>query len=646
MRSWAVPSRSVMPRLSRLVALALTILATAPAALAQPYWNVEGWGDDFFGQATAPAGLSGVTDVAAGEYHSLALLGDSTVVAWGSDEEGQATVPAGLSGVAAIAAGGNQSLALLGDSTVVAWGRQATAPAGLTGVVAISTGGSYSLALKDDGTVVEWGGSPRAPAGLSGVVAISVGGYHVLALKSDGTVVSWRTRNKSGFGDGTQVPAGLTGVVAVAAGGDFVDERSLALKDDGTVVEWGSLSGPSVPAGLSGVVAIAAGGDHGLAVKDDGTVVAWGTDFSGETVVPDGLTNVVAVAGGVEHSLALRGGPAPVASATLDGPEGWRMLASPEPTTVGALLGDLWTQGYTGSDNETGGCTVFTFDESAASFDAAWTCVSDAADALARGQGLMVYVFADDDMVTDGVQGGFPKTLTASASTGPRWDFGFDSTAFTDDDRPLTQKGWNLLGVPFGISFDWDGASRSGVTPTVYVFDPAFAGGAYRSYTSEGGVGNGDLANGLLPPFQGFLVKAYAPSPSLVMPLGGGGGEAQDIYGKHGSGEPPTPPATPLQSASVVTASGDTPDAVTALGTVAPNPTRGAATVAWALAEAGQARVSVVDLLGREVAAIAEGVHQAGAHRSDLPAGLAPGVYLVRLTAGAVAEVARFTVVR
>jgi hypothetical protein len=59
-----------------------------------------------------PAGLSGVTEVGAGDFHSLALKSDGTVVAWGDNSSGQATVPAGLSGVTQVAAGGYHSLAL------------------------------------------------------------------------------------------------------------------------------------------------------------------------------------------------------------------------------------------------------------------------------------------------------------------------------------------------------------------------------------------------------------------------------------------------------------------------------------------------------------------------------------------------------
>jgi hypothetical protein len=55
-----------------------------------------------------------VTAIAAGTNHSLALKSDGTVVAWGDNDSGQATVPAGLSGVVAIAAGYEHSLVGVG----------------------------------------------------------------------------------------------------------------------------------------------------------------------------------------------------------------------------------------------------------------------------------------------------------------------------------------------------------------------------------------------------------------------------------------------------------------------------------------------------------------------------------------------------
>lgn len=49
---------------------------------------------DWFGEASPPAGLSGVTAIAAGGLHSLALKSDGTVVAWGLDNYGQVSPPA------------------------------------------------------------------------------------------------------------------------------------------------------------------------------------------------------------------------------------------------------------------------------------------------------------------------------------------------------------------------------------------------------------------------------------------------------------------------------------------------------------------------------------------------------------------------
>ena len=116
------------------------------------------WGTNTNGQADVPAGLNGVTAIAAGEAHTVALKGDGTVMAWGLDDQGQATVPAGLSGVVAIAAGARHTVAMKNDGTIVAWGAdnlgQSTVPVGLplaaTGlprVTAIAAGGSQTVYL-------------------------------------------------------------------------------------------------------------------------------------------------------------------------------------------------------------------------------------------------------------------------------------------------------------------------------------------------------------------------------------------------------------------------------------------------------------------------------------------------------------------
>jgi hypothetical protein len=267
--------------------------------------TVVGWGGE--GLADIPADLNNVVAIAAGDFHSLALKQDGTVVAWGRSSLGRLDVSADLTNVVAIAAGFAHSLALKQDGTVVAWGDnfygQSTVPPGLTGVIAIASGNDHSLALKNDGTVVGWGsktsGQSTVPPGLTDVIAISAGNFQSLALKRDGTVVGWGN-NQSGQ---RNIPAGLSEVIAIAAGG----EHNLALKRDGTLVAWGSNSRGelNIPTDLTDIVAIDAGDYHNLVLKRNGTLVAWGRNDDKQSIVPAGLKGVVAMAAGNYHSLAL-----------------------------------------------------------------------------------------------------------------------------------------------------------------------------------------------------------------------------------------------------------------------------------------------------------------------------------------------------
>lgn len=86
--------------------------------------------------------------------------------------------------------------------------------------------------------------------------------------------------------------------------------------------------------------------------------------------------------------------------------------------------------------------------------------------------------------------------------------------------------------------------------------------------------------------------------------------------------------------------------AAPALG-VAPNPFASGATVRFETAAAGPVRVSLVDVLGREVAVVSEGERPAGAHRVRFDgARLAPGPYLLRVAEGTAVRSAPVTVAR
>jgi hypothetical protein len=84
-----------------------------------------------------------------------------------------------------------------------------------------------------------------------------------------------------------------------------------------------------------------------------------------------------------------------------------------------------------------------------------------------------------------------------------------------------------------------------------------------------------------------------------------------------------------------------------AIDAVRPNPVTGAATVAYVLPAAGAARVVVYDVLGREVAVLADGPAPAGRREAALDAGrLAPGVYVVAVDTPAGRAGRTFTVLR
>lgn len=220
--------------------------------------TVFAWGINNYGQTLVPSGLSGVTAIAAGETSALALKSDGTLVGWGYGNAGvtpppplipsmpviptvsvgnnvfATTVSSNLAGVTAIAAGGAHFLALKSDGTVVAWGNnnvgQTTIPSDLSGVTAIAAGSNHSLALKSDGSVVAWGqnlyGDITVPEEAKhGVVAIAAGAVHSLALKSDGTVIGWGLND---FGQSTPT-VGLSAVTAIAAG----EYHSMALTSSG-----------------------------------------------------------------------------------------------------------------------------------------------------------------------------------------------------------------------------------------------------------------------------------------------------------------------------------------------------------------------------------------------------------------------------
>ena len=122
-----------------------------------------------------------------------------------------------------------------------------------------------------------------------------------------------------------------------------------------------------------------------------------------------------------------------------------------------------------------------------------------------------------------------------------------------------------------------------------------------------------------------------------------------ESYGPHGA---PAANASPAATVAPAAASAGEESAASAplalaIAPAAANPVRGALVVDVALPSADPARLEVLDVMGRRVATRELGSLGTGRHSVDLSAELhfAPGVYLLRLTQGADAKVARVTVI-
>jgi len=115
--------------------------------------TVEVWGVDDAGQTNVPANLTGVTDIAGAKGYCLAVS-NGTVIAWGASP----SVPPDLNNAMSVAAGLFHSLALLSSGAVTNWGAnqsgEGLVPASLTNTAALAAGWSYSLALSGPSSTI------------------------------------------------------------------------------------------------------------------------------------------------------------------------------------------------------------------------------------------------------------------------------------------------------------------------------------------------------------------------------------------------------------------------------------------------------------------------------------------------------------
>jgi RHS repeat-associated protein len=353
--------------------------------------TVYGWGYNGYGQVgsngttdvdtpTVISGLSHIGAIAAGLNFSLAVAtGGGTVWAWGQNDDGQlgqgssdfnahptpAPIP-GLSGVAQVAGGDYHVLALLSNGTIQVWGANTwgqlglgstsadqltpTAVPGLATVTAVAAGPGFSLALAN-GDPWSWGDDREDQLGVTPVPRCFANGNQNPCSASPVQV--------SGVGgSGT-----LSGVTALAASPASPDGYALALRADQTAVGWGTNwlgpLGPGVPEdaeqltptpvltskggpALGGLLGLTAGGEFALGATSALAVQgapAGSSQYPPPTTSGSGGDPVSTLSGNFTYThvdLAIPGrGPAPVFTRTYNSSD----------TRVGPL-GPGWSDSY------------------------------------------------------------------------------------------------------------------------------------------------------------------------------------------------------------------------------------------------------------------------------------------------------------
>ena len=296
-----------------------------------------------------------VTQIAVGDIHVCALIGDGRVFCWGGGQQGQhgdgsmtdSPTPVAVSGITnavQISAGNSTTCALLADGTTKCWGTNTSLQAdaymstteyyftpvavhGLPSASEVETDGSTSCARLTNATVRCWGmTSTQMPGNLVTKPTLSnipqLGSNSTCVILSDQTAQCWTGS------DGT--PATVSGLTKVTQiNGDSIDGKSggCALSSDGSVRCWGPGSAgqigngsttdqptPQVVKNLGVATRIARGRWHVCAIVTGGSLSCWGTQgmFSnvieyGSSPLPvTGVSNVVDVGGNFANTCVLQ----------------------------------------------------------------------------------------------------------------------------------------------------------------------------------------------------------------------------------------------------------------------------------------------------------------------------------------------------
>jgi alpha-tubulin suppressor-like RCC1 family protein len=248
-----------------------------------------------------------VLQISAGGSHTCALIHGGTIRCWGLNGNGQLGVPpptdgsapqslvpvtvTGVTGATAVAAGGFHTCAILADGTVTCWGNDGMGEIG-------------------DGSPGDSDSSPTTVSGITAAnpaTALALGEFHSCALLADGTVRCWGHNGFGQIGDGSTTDRSTA--TAVAGLPDHTVDPVLVLTagsshtcvllddTDSTVRCWGHNAYGSLGHATAEVDDVMQPSPTPLVVRYDND-----PDLFVENLVP--LTDVTALSAGQYHTCA------------------------------------------------------------------------------------------------------------------------------------------------------------------------------------------------------------------------------------------------------------------------------------------------------------------------------------------------------
>jgi len=262
-------------------------------------WGYNGYGelgDGTDATRSAPVVVQGlpapVSSMSLGRVHSCVLTGTGGGLCWGDNTSGQlgigtwswSRLPSGVSGMSSgatqLSAGFDSTCAVVGTTAVRCWGMNAQGQLGNRGV------GAYP----EPTGVVDFS---------SGVTDVSAGQTFTCAVTAGGSVSCWGKNHYGQLGTGSTVDQLAAVTPAIASGAQRVEAgyfHACAVMAGGNVRCWGrNESGqvgagttnemeltPVDVAGLSGIVEVTLGESHTCALTDAGAVKCWGNNWASQ----------------------------------------------------------------------------------------------------------------------------------------------------------------------------------------------------------------------------------------------------------------------------------------------------------------------------------------------------------------------------